>query len=107
MLDGRRVIDLLAFIEKNKIISDLESLFNCGLGTIKIVSEYQIGFYSRLNIQCSMCKKKFQIETTDKNINKDVVSGIMASGNGYAQLKQFTAAVDLPEIKEKQNETTS
>lgn len=98
MLSGRRIIDIQIFFDKLKAVADHKSLFNCGLSSIQIVSEHKIGLYSRLNLQCIMCKKKFHTDTTDKNINKDAVAGILASGCGYAQLKQFTAAVDLPEI---------
>lgn len=43
-----------------------------------------------------MCNQKFKINTADRDINKDVVAGMMAAGSGNAQLKHFSAALDLP-----------
>lgn len=88
-------------MDKLKTIADHKSLFNCGLSSIEVVSEHQKGLYSRLYLQCLICKKKFEIETTDQEINKEAVAGIMASGGGYVQLRQVTSAIDLTKIGEK------
>lgn len=88
-------------MDKLKSIADHKSLFNCGLSSIEVVSEHQTGLYSRLDLQCLLCKKKFEIATTDQDINKEAVAGIMASGGGYVQLRQVTSAIELTEINEK------
>ncbi|KOB52290.1 hypothetical protein OBRU01_26165, partial [Operophtera brumata] len=90
VLSGRRIIDIQTFFDKLKAVAGHKSLFNCGLSSIQIVSERKIGLYSRLNLHCMMCKQTFHIVTTDHNINKDAVAGILAS----------VAAVDLPEISQ-------
>lgn len=100
-LSGRRIVDIQGFFDKLKAVANHHSLFSCGFNSIEIVSECKKGLYSRLNLECSMCKKKFQVETTDQDVNKNAVSGVMASGGGHAQLQQFTAAVDLPDVGAK------
>lgn len=54
---GRRIVHIQSFFEKLKVVASHNSLFSCGLENIQIVSECKKGLYSRLNLECNMCKK--------------------------------------------------
>lgn len=93
---GHRVIDVNHFTSQLVQLSQHESLFNCGLASLKLVSEHRIGLQSEFTFVCSMCNYKNKIKSSLADVNKDAVAGIMAAGCGQAHLKQFSAAIGLP-----------
>ncbi|KAM3958468.1 uncharacterized protein ACR2FA_007490 [Aphomia sociella] len=98
--DGHRIVHINHFINELIRISSHESLFECSLSTMKLVSEKTYGVVSKFIFLCSMCKKEFEIKNSMENLNYKAVEGAMISGCGYAQLRQFTAALDLPLISQ-------
>lgn len=97
---GHRIIDVNHFTTELVKFSQHKSLFNCGLSTMKLVSEHRIGLQSEFMYVCSMCKYRNKIKSSLAEINKDAVAGIMAAGCGHVQLKQFSAAVGLPNMSD-------
>lgn len=69
------------------------------MSTLRLTKEIQKGLNSEFWYLCSMCKSTFKIKNSPENLNKSVVTGTMVAGCGYAQLKNFTAALNLPQIK--------
>ncbi|XP_028161435.1 uncharacterized protein LOC114353576 [Ostrinia furnacalis] len=99
-LRGHRVIEINHFFEQLIKISGHESLFQCGLHSMEIKSEKNNSFISQFLIQCKMCKQQFKIESSNLQLNKLAVEGVIAAGCGHAQLKQISASLDIPIMSE-------
>nr|XP_026500028.1 uncharacterized protein LOC113403659 [Vanessa tameamea] len=93
---GHRIIDVNYFITELVKFSEHKSLFNCGLGTLKLESEHHVGLQSEFTYVCSLCGYKNKIKSSLADVKKDAVAGVMAAGCGQAQLNQFLSGVGLP-----------
>ncbi|CAG4931449.1 unnamed protein product [Parnassius apollo] len=99
-LEGRRILNLKTFYSKLQEVSS-HGPFNCGLGSVEIVSEKQTGYQSTFTLQCKLCNMKFFIssdEGSEMNINNCAVLGTVAIGCGHSQLQELSASLDLPSI---------
>lgn len=94
-ISGHRVVDVQHFFKELINISGHNSLFDCGLHSMSIKAEVQKGLTSNFIFHCNMCNKDFKVKNSDQDLNKNAVAGVMAAGCGHAQLKQFSAALDL------------
>lgn len=93
---SHRVIKVDHFFKELINISGHDTLFNCGLHSMSLKEEIQKGLISTFKVHCNMCNKDFKIANSDDDLNTNLVAGVMAAGCGHTQLKQFSAALDLP-----------
>ncbi|XP_069361994.1 uncharacterized protein [Maniola hyperantus] len=100
-LNGRRLIDVAYLFEQLSSID--HSPFNCTFKDFKFVSENRQGMYACFKFDCQMCGEKVIIKSdrSGREINQHVVHGIVTSGNGFAQLDEFCAHVDMPCMSDK------
>uniref|UniRef100_T1IXZ8 Mutator-like transposase domain-containing protein n=1 Tax=Strigamia maritima TaxID=126957 RepID=T1IXZ8_STRMM len=111
-LQGRRIVVIKYFLEQLKIAADHNKAFACDLQQMEVVSEITKGLASRLTLKCQMCNMESIVCTDDNaccNIgnnqknqqrrmdpNYSAVSGIIACGGGYSQLREILGALDIP-----------
>lgn len=78
---------------------------NCGLTSVKIVSEVRIGLISKFKLQCMMCNMTFILDSDnpidEMDINTSAVAGSIAIGCGYSQLKELTSTIGLAPMSDK------
>jgi len=77
--------------------------FDCTFLNLSLQKEKRYGFYSEFIFICNMCNKNEIISTEpslDTNglltINMAVVSSAVNTGQGYSQLQQFSAILNMP-----------
>lgn len=95
-ISGHRIIDVHHFYKELIRISNHDSMFECGLGTMAMTSENRIGLTSIFSITCLLCKSMFKIKNTMEPLNKMAVEGSISAGCGRAELDRIAAAMDLP-----------
>lgn len=100
-LSGRRLIDVAYLFEQ---LSEIDhSPFNCSFKYFKFVGEIRHGFHSSFKFVCEMCNVNVVIKSdrSQHELNQHVVQGTVTSGNGFAQLDEFCAHVDIPCMSDK------
>lgn len=100
-MNGRRVVDIMYFIEQ--IQTQHGSGFGCSFMNCEFISETIYGFSSVFTFKCKMCgiETKLMTESPKTNkipINKAVVSACQAIGIGHAQLSEFSAFLEMPSL---------
>lgn len=105
-LEGRRIIDLLFFMDQIKTISNHNSAFACTIDNLQFVKEVQYGLYSDFIMQCNMCNTKLRLQTSDRSkagmdANHGAVMGAIMIGCGQSNLDELLASVDLPLLRQK------
>lgn len=100
-LTGRRMIDVKYLFEQLSSID--HSPFNCTFKDFKFISENRQGFCSSFKFDCKMCGAKVVLKSdrSGGEINQHAVHGIVTSGNGFAQLDEFCAHVEIPCMSDK------
>lgn len=100
-LAGRRLVDVKYLFEQLSAIDHRP--FDCTFKDFKFVSENRQGFYSTFKFDCAVCNAKVVIKSdrSGREVNQQFVHGIITSGNGFAQLDEFCAHVDMPCMSDK------
>lgn len=101
-IEGRRIVDLFAFVEQLRVIS-LHNEGNCSFSQLQIQKEIRIGFHSKIIFNCKGCNANFRVYTNDDekttntiDINSAAVLGTNMIGIGYSQLEQLSSIIDVP-----------
>lgn len=100
-VNGRRLVNISAFLKKIKEFSRHNQKYGCSIDNMQIINEKRIGMLSKFTVKCNFCNEKAVISTDDDSqesldINMSAVSGAMAIGIGFSQMEEFLAAVDVP-----------
>lgn len=99
---GRRVVDIMHFIQQLQTISGHSSLFNCNFSQMSLIGEKRIGLISIFKFRCNICKDDFIVtseglsNTHNVNANVGAVTGITSAGIGFSQFEEITACMDVP-----------
>lgn len=99
-ITGRRIVDIKHFLGALKNLK--HKPMDCSFFDIDVISEKRIGFKSIFITKCNVCglQQSISSESIEMDqtieINKSAVSGTIAIGSGYSQLKEFCAALDIP-----------
>lgn len=101
-ISGRRIINIDFFIKELQALNHHSSL-GCGLSEMVIVSERRLGFKCCLQFKCKMCNFKKGVWTEDpedqsKNINSDVVIGMISIGSGFWNMEELFSTLDIPPL---------
>lgn len=93
------------FVNIKHIFDSIQSIkhegFDCTFSDLKFVNEIRKGFFSTFVFTCKVCGKKENIYSEDPSdsiidINMAVVSAIVNTGQGYTQLEEFAATLNMP-----------
>ena len=100
IISGRRIIDIVYFINEIKRISDHGTVFDCSFKNMSLKSEIKKGLRSGFVFECEMCRKIDTAWTEPEisgyvNINTSAVAGTISAGGGYATLQQIMGAMDV------------
>ncbi|KAF9409727.1 hypothetical protein HW555_011017 [Spodoptera exigua] len=101
-IQGRRIVNMMYFIQQLQKISSHSSLFDCNLKDMTLIGESRNGLISKYKFKCIMCQKDFIVTNeelaSEHNINANLAAatGITSAGIGFSQFKEITACMDLP-----------
>lgn len=104
-LCGRRIINIEYFLKSLQSIK--HDLFDCNIQNLILKSEFKRGFFSEFNFECNLCKKKETIYSESPNlkesmsVNNAIVTATINTGQGYSNLEQFSAILDMPCMSNK------
>lgn len=101
-IKGRRIVDLGHIVESIKRISK-HPPFDCSFSDMEFTKEVRTGLSSVLHFKCKNCNIEEQIKTENPtenehymNVNTAAVSGAMATGVGFSQMREIFAVLDTP-----------
>lgn len=102
-LEGRRIVDI------KHLFNSLQSIhhqgFNCTFRDLEFLNEIRKGYLSTFQFKCKVCSIKENINSEDEicnsknvNINMAIVSATVNTGQGYSQLEEFAATLNMPNM---------
>lgn len=101
VIEGRRIVDVNFFIKKIQELNN-HSNFGCTFADMCLISEEKSGFRSGFKFRCKMCNIEKVLWSEDvsenKNINTDVVTGIMSIGCGYSNMEELFSILNVPSM---------
>jgi len=103
-LEGRRIVDLKHIFQSLQSIQHLG--FDCSFRDLEFVTEKRKGYYSTFQFNCKVCGLKEQIDSENVkgenvNINMAIVSATVNAGQGYSQLDEFSATLNMPNMSNR------
>jgi len=100
-LDGRRLVNIRYIFES--IQSIRHQGFDCSFRDLEFTKEKRKGFFSTFCFTCKVCgsKKNIDSENLSDNININVNMAVVNTGQGYAQLDEFAATLNMPVISNR------
>jgi len=103
-LEGRRIVDLKHIFQSLQSIHHLG--FDCSFKDLEFVKENRKGYYSTFQFICKVCGLKEQIHSENVkgdniNINMAIVSATVNAGQGYSQLEEFSATLNMPNMSNR------
>lgn len=99
-VSGRRIVDIAFFLKSIQRIK--HKGFDCVFSeNMVLVNEKRNGFISNFFFKCSICGiiDNIYSEDPDKkalNINMSITAATINTGQGYSQLEEFMAVLDMP-----------
>lgn len=99
-LSGRRIVDISFLFKSISLIH--HTPFDCSFQNLVFKHEIRKGFFSEFLFECSLCRKKEIIYSEPPNaneklsVNTAIVTAVLNTGQGYSQLNQFSAILDMP-----------
>lgn len=84
--------------------------FECSFRDLEFLKERRKGFISTFYFACKICGIKVTIDSekddNDININMAIVSSIVNIGQGYSQLEELTATLNMPNMSNRMYQET-
>ncbi|XP_077272366.1 uncharacterized protein LOC143902956 isoform X2 [Temnothorax americanus] len=106
MLEGRSIVDISFMLnEIHRTFDNHARGIECQFKDWKLIKARRKGLLTQLFFKCQMCNYKDNIwsEPTEPDIldiNKAAVAASITTGNGYAQLNEQCAAMNIPSMSE-------
>lgn len=104
-LDGRRLVNIKYIFESIQSIK--HKGFDCTFRDLEFSKEKRKGFFSTFCFTCKVCGSKENINSENPsdniniNANMAVVSAVVNTGQGYTQLEEFSATLNMPVISNR------
>jgi len=104
-LNGRRLVNIRYIFESIQSIK--HQGFDCTFRDLEFTKEKRKGFFSTFCFTCKLCGSKETINSEDPsdnvniNANMAVVSAVVNTGQGYGQLEEFAATLNMPVISNR------
>jgi hypothetical protein len=98
-LEGRRIVNIRHIFESIQSIKHIG--FECTFRDLEFVKEIRTGFFSKFCFICKICHIQENIYSENPsgstmNINMAVVSAVVNTGQGYTQLEEYAATLNMP-----------
>lgn len=98
-VQGRRLVDINHIFET--IQNNKHEGFGCTFTDLNLIKEIRTGFFSQFFFKCKLCNKIEIISSEPKksssmSVNTAIVSSVVSNGQGYGQLEQFSAILNMP-----------
>lgn len=109
-MDGRRLVNIKYVFESIQSIK--HQGFDCSFRDLEFTKEKRKGFFSTFYFFCKICGSKEIINSENPsddinmNVNMAVVSAVVNTGQGYAQLDEFAATLNMPVISNRMYQDT-
>jgi len=107
MPEGRRIVDIsFMWNEIHRTFDNHARGVECQFKDWKLVNSHRCGLMTQLFFKCQMCNYEDNIwseptEPEKLDLNQAAVATTITVGNGYAQLEEFCAGVNIPCMSEK------
>ncbi|XP_067203566.1 uncharacterized protein [Linepithema humile] len=107
MPESRCIVDLsFMWNEIHRVFDDHARGIECQFKDWKLVNSRRRGLLTQLFFKCQMCNYEANIwsepsEPNKLDLNKAAVATTITIGNGYAQLEEFCAGINIPCMSEK------
>ncbi|XP_067207257.1 uncharacterized protein [Linepithema humile] len=107
IVESRRIVDIsFMWNEIHRTFDNHARGIECQFKDWKLVNSRRCGLLTQLFFKCQMCHYKANIwsESTEPeklDLNKATVATTITVGNGYAQLEEFCAGINIPCMSEK------
>lgn len=98
-LEGRRIVNIKHIFDSIQSIN--HKGFECTFLDLEFTKEKRVGFFSTFYFICKVCGMKENIHSEypsdgKLNINMAIVSAVVNTGQGYTQLEEFSATLNMP-----------
>lgn len=98
-MEGRRFVNIKHVFESIQSIKHVG--FDCTFSDLEFTKEIRKGFFSTFIFICKICGKNENIHSENPsdsiiNINMAIVSAVVNTGQGYTQLEEFSATLNMP-----------
>ncbi|KAF0705631.1 Uncharacterized protein FWK35_00033523, partial [Aphis craccivora] len=107
-LEGRRIVNMRHIFNSIQLIN--HKGFECSFRDLEFLKEGRKGFISTFYFACKICGIKVTIDSekdnNDININMAIVSSIVNIGQGYSQLEELTATLNMPNMSNRMYQET-
>lgn len=101
-ITGRRIVDINYLFNQISEIGYHEP-FHCSIADMEIDGEQRIGINSKIFLKCKMCNitktiltDRPEVEKEILDVNKSVVLATLSTGNGYSQMSEIMATLNIP-----------
>ncbi|XP_067205374.1 uncharacterized protein [Linepithema humile] len=107
MPEGRRIVDIsFMWNEIHRVFDNHARGIECQFKDWKLINSRRRGLLTQLFFKCQMCNYEANIwseptEPEKLDINKAAVASTITVGNGYAQLEEFCAGINISCMSEK------
>lgn len=102
-VQGRRIVNISHVMKQMEAVG--KHSLHCTTGSYKLKSENISGIACSWTYFCDSCERHFVVTSepldTMNDVNRAVVWGSIAIGNGYSQTEEFFSVLDLPMMSEK------
>ncbi|KAG8237644.1 hypothetical protein J437_LFUL013622 [Ladona fulva] len=97
---GRRIFDIHYLFEQIKNLGRHDP-FDCPISDMSVVGETRKGFLSKFRLRCKMCAKEINLYSEDPeiiklDINSAMVTSNVCTGQGFTQMAEVCAAINMP-----------
>lgn len=98
-LQGRKFVDIGHIFKSVQNIR--HEVFDCTFSNLYFVKKNRKGYFNQFIFKCKMSCKIEVISSEPENtstikINTAIVSSVVNTGQGYVQLEQFSAILNMP-----------
>ncbi|XP_076280712.1 uncharacterized protein LOC143209220 [Lasioglossum baleicum] len=104
--EGLSIADMRHVFYQVQEASEHSKKYGCTTQNLQIEKMIRTGLETTMVLKCTMCDHRANVrsqrgDTKAMNINHGVVAGTITTGGGYAQAKEFLAALNIPMMSKK------
>lgn len=101
---GRCIVDLDHLLKSFQDLAIPHRGFGCTLADMEVIKQHRNGLQLCFTLKCKMCMIEKKIDTNKKDemsLNEAALTGVIATGNGFSQMEEFFAAMNMKSMTKK------